>query len=237
MSKSLLSIGADAKTVKGEKLGYKTGILYLAPVKESGIMNTCPHASAGCAKACLFTAGRGAMDNVRNPRIEKTKRFKSNPAQFVEDIAADIERETRRAKKNGFEFCVRLNGTSDIPWENVKGADGLNLMQRFPETQFYDYTKSVARVLFMLDGGMPDNYSLTFSRSEENENAALDLACAGGNIAVVFSSSTLPVKWRGHRVIDGDASDLRFLDKRPRIVGLKAKGKARHDRSGFVVQL
>lgn len=236
MGKSLLSIGADAKTVKGEKLGYKTGILYLAPVGESLVMNTCPNASAGCAAACLFTAGRGSMKNVKNPRIEKTRRFKSDPSQFVEYLAKDIEREAKKASRGGFQFCVRLNGTSDLPWENIKGGDGKSLMERFPETRFYDYTKSVERMRRALNGDMPGNYSLTFSRSEENENDAIDIAGAGGNVAVVFSGD-LPRKWRGNRVIDGDKSDLRFLDPAPRIVGLKAKGKARKDTSGFVVQL
>jgi len=38
-SDNLLSISADAKTSKGEKMGFLTGILYLAPYKTISIYN------------------------------------------------------------------------------------------------------------------------------------------------------------------------------------------------------
>ena len=37
-------------------------------------------------------------------------------------------------------------------------------------------------------------------------------------------------------VIDGDETDLRFLDMQNSIVALKAKGKAIKDNSGFVIR-
>ena len=85
-----------------------------------------------------------------------------------------------------------------------------------------------------LKGSLPSNYHLTFSRSEANEAQALDVLKAGGNVACVFSGS-LPETYLGFRVINGDESDLRFLDPSGVIVGLKAKGKAKKDASGFVI--
>jgi len=235
---NLLSKG-DAKTIKGEKAGYLTGILYLAPYNLAG-RNVCPHASPGCAEACLFSAGMGAFESVQNARIAKTKAFFRDPKGFVETLAQDIDGLKRRASRRGLSPCVRLNGTSDIPWENMGGQIGVNLMKRFPEIPFYDYTKNPARARAFLEGRLPANYSLTFSRSECNGETALDLAKAGANVAVVFATkkgSTLPATWGGRRVVDGDKDDLRFLDGRGCIVGLRAKGKARKDETGFVVPI
>lgn len=229
----------DAKTSKGEAAGYLTGILYLAPFNLSG-RNVCPHASEGCAAACLFSAGMGAFANVQDARIAKTKAFFRDPKAFVETLAQDIEALKRKAARLGLSPCVRLNGTSDLPWENLGGQLGVCLMRRFPEIAFYDYTKNPARVRAWLEGRMPANYSLTFSRSECNGETALELAKAGANVAAVFATkkgSKLPKSWAGRPVIDGDVNDLRFLDPKGRIVGLRAKGKAKQDESGFVVQI
>lgn len=229
----------DAKTSKGEAAGYLTGILYLAPFNLSG-RNVCPHASDGCAAACLFSAGMGAFSNVQDARIAKTKAFFRDPKAFVETLAQDIEALKRKAARLGLSPCVRLNGTSDLPWENLGGQIGVCPMRRFPEIPFYDYTKNPARVRAWLEGRMPANYSLTFSRSECNGETALELAKAGANVAAVFATkkgSKLPKVWGGRPVIDGDVNDLRFLDPKGRIVGLRAKGKAKQDVSGFVVQI
>lgn len=228
----------NAKTTKGESLGFLTGILYLAPSDLSG-RNVCPHASEGCIAACLFSAGMGAFSNVKDARIAKTRAFFRDPKAFVETLAEDIAALERRARKLGLEPCVRLNGTSDLPWENLGGQIGVSLMARFPHIRFYDYTKNPARARAYLAGRLPANYSLTFSRSECNGETALELAKAGGNVAVVFAckkGDKLPRKWAGRQVVDGDLHDLRFLDGRGRIVGLRAKGKAKKDESGFVVQ-
>ena len=227
----------NAKTTKGESLGYLTAILYLAPSSLSG-RNVCSHASEGCIQACLFSAGMGAFSNVQDARVAKTKAFFANPKQFVEDLAKDIEAAQRKAAREGLELCVRLNGTSDLPWENLGGQAGVCLMRRFPGVRFYDYTKNPARIRAFLAGRMPENYSLTFSRSECNGETALELAKAGANVAVVFATKKgedLPATWAGRPVVDGDLHDLRFLDGRGRIVGLRAKGKAKKDESGFVV--
>lgn len=224
----LLSVGSDAKTVKGEKLGYMTGILYLAPHKESGVMNTCANATPSCIAACLFTAGRGTFSNVRNARIAKTVFFGKDQAGFFEQLSKDIVALTKKAVKASMTPCVRLNGTSDIPWEYF------SVMQSFPEIQFYDYTKSYPRMMLFLAGEMPKNYHLTFSRTGDNDKAVAHVLENGGNVAAVFH--TIPTEWNGYKVVNGDLSDLRFGDEHGVVVGLKAKGKARKDKtSGFVI--
>ena len=225
-----LSIDTNAKTVKGRKKGYMTGILYLAPANQSGAINTCPHASDGCRAACLYTAGRGAFDSVKNARIKKTLAFVADRGAFVDQLAKDVAFIIRKAKREDMTPCIRLNGTSDLPWENW------GIMQKFPDITFYDYTKNPNRMRRYLAGEMPANYHLTFSRSESNHAACADIAKRGGNIAAVFTGKELPTEWEGRKVISGDESDLRFTDPQGVWVGLKAKGKARKDQSGFAIE-
>jgi hypothetical protein len=231
---TLLSIGSDAKTVKGEKLGYYTAIQYLAPSDESGVMNTCPNASAGCRAACLYTAGfAGVYKSVNESRMNRTKSFFENRNNHLLQIINEIKSLIKKAAKDGKVPCIRLNGTSDIAWESVK-YDGKNMMEHFPDIQFYDYTKNPNRMKRFIQGKLPKNYSLTFSRSEENQKHVDEILALGGNVAVVFRNA-LPSTYLGKTVINGDESDLRFNDGENVIVGLTQKGKAKKDESGFVV--
>jgi hypothetical protein len=227
----LLGINTNYKTVKSEKVGVLTGIIYMAPYNLSG-KNVCPGASAGCAAACLNTAGRGAMGVVQKARLKKTNRFWDDRGQFLQDLAAEIAKLQKQAAAKGLKAAVRLNGTSDLPYERYKVGDtGMNIMQLFPEVQFYDYTKLENRIVGQQ---LPANYHLTFSRAEDNDHK-LDDVLKHTSAAVVFSGE-LPETWRGYPVIDGDEHDARFTDAGPGvIIGLTAKGKARHDSSGFVV--
>lgn len=224
---------ANAKTQKGERRGWLTGILYLVPADGSGLGNLCPHASAGCRAACLFTAGRGVFPQTRAARLRKTRLFfELGAARFVDLLADDVARLVAMARRRRLRPCVRLNGTSDLPWERMRGSDGLTLMERFPRVRFYDYTKRPDR------DAVHANYHLTFSRSESNEAQALRELGRGRAVAVVFDTrkgEPLPAAWRGFPVIDGDDSDLRFLDAPGVVVGLRAKGKAKADAAGFVV--
>ena len=227
----LLGINTNYKTVKSEKVGVLTGIIYMSPYNLSG-KNVCPGASAGCAAACLNTAGRGAMGVVQKARLKKTNRFWDDRGQFLQDLAAEIAKLQKQAEAKGLKAAVRLNGTSDLPYERYKVGDtGMNIMQLFPEVQFYDYTKLENRIVGQQ---LPANYHLTFSRAEDNDHKLADVL-KHTSAAVVFSGE-LPETWRGYPVIDGDEHDARFTDAGPGvIIGLTAKGKARHDSSGFVV--
>jgi hypothetical protein len=220
------------KTVKGRKRGYETFVLYLAPGKVSGYQ-VCPMASKGCLDSCLFSAGYGKMDYVRNARIKKTKLFFEDRDKFMSFLVSDIKAAVRSAKRKGLTPAIRLNGTSDIRWENYgvvcsdTGKVYPNLMTMFPDVQFYDYTKLPNRKR------IPENYHLTFSRSEENDNLLTKAIKNGLNVAVVFDS--LPETYMGLPVYNGDSDDLRFEDPRSVIIGLKAKGDAKKDVSGFVI--
>jgi len=234
---SLLTVG-NPKTAKGEARGYLTAVLHLAPADAAGGPTVCPMATAGCKAACLNTAGRGGIfkagertNVIQEARKRRTREYHADPAAFAERLAGDVARHVARARRAGLTPAVRVNGTSDLP--RLAHA----MAKRFPDVQFYDYTKIPrpwARTL--------PNYHLTFSRSEDNWRGALSAAEQavrhGVSVAVVFSTRRgrpLPSYFAGHLVVDGDMSDLRFLDARGVVVGLRAKGRARRDTSGFVV--
>lgn len=235
--KSLLSIDTNSKTVKGQKYGFMTGILYLAPHTISG-HNTCAMAKvAQCDKACLYSAGRGAFTNVQLSRINKTKYFYQDRQNFMYQLATDIAKLVKKANKANMIPLVRLNGTSDIKWENVRfdygiGNESVTIFELFPDVQFYDYTKIANRT------SLPDNYDLTFSYSGVEAYApyAQQAKANGMRIAVVFRKrDSIPNTFMGLECVDGDDSDIRHLDPKGAIVALYAKGKAKTDSTGFVV--
>jgi hypothetical protein len=236
MPRELLTT-SNPKTAKGERAGYLTAALHLAPVALSG-RNVCPHATAGCAAACLNTAGRGHMPANQLARIRRTRFWARDRVGFMATLVGELEIHERRADKRGLKAAARPNALSDLPWERfpVKrgGVEYPHIFAAFPRIRFYDYTKwpiSKRRI-----DGIP-NYSLTFSLAEDNDHHAADVLAAGGNVAVVFAGP-LPERFSvagvEAPVIDGDVNDLRFTDPPGAIVGLSAKGRAIHDRSGFV---
>jgi len=239
----LLGLDTNAKTVKGERYGIKTAILYLVPSIGSGF-NLCAMAEiARCAAPCLFSAGRGAMNCVMLSRLRKTLYFLQYRELFMAQLAKEIAAYQAQAQRQGWKLVVRLNGTSDIRWENIAmpghwGLAGDNIFRAFPAVQFYDYTKIANR------RNIPANYDLTFSYSGAPEYAPyVARAVANGErIAVVFRNRAIVdamlangESFLGLPVVDGDDSDIRHLDPRGAVVALYAKGKARQDKSGFVV--
>lgn len=229
---AMLRLDGSVKVIKGNKLGYRTAILYLAPYTMSG-HNVCPNAAtAKCFEACLNTAGRGAMKTVEMSRLRKTLFF----LQFRDEALAMIKNEVRafekHAAKNDYALLVRLNGTSDLRWENY------GIMQAFPGVQFYDYTKLANRK------NVPANYDLTFSYSGVPEfqtqvrlaiAANMRLAVVFRNRAIVESMLATGAAFQGLPVVDGDDTDVRHIDPQASAVALYAKGKAKRDYSGFVV--
>lgn len=218
----------NTKLIKGEKQGWLTLGLSLAPFTMSG-KNLCPHASLGCSTACLFSAGRGRFENVKNARMAKAKFFNENQPQFLAQLEKEIALGVKRANKLGQKLAIRLNVLSDIAWER------LGIIHKFSDVQFYDYTKNPFRAMQFAAGKLPSNYHLTFSRSETNQEAVINVLNAGGNAAVVFNK--LPESWMGKPVINGDETDLRFTDGKNVVVGLIAKGEAKKDKTGFVVMV
>lgn len=237
----LMGIDANAKTIKGQPYGYMTGIMYMAPEKSSGVMDLCVLASKGCTFSCLFRAGKAAFDKgVMPSRIHRTWRFWYDRNEYLHDLHKEITGVVNAAAKAGMVPVVRLNGTGDLPWEAYRyEKDGVfgNLMEHFPGVTFYDYSKLGNRARDFAAGRLPPNYHITFSRSEDNEEEAVEVLKAGGNVSVVFRDG-LPAKWKGFEVINGDESDLRFMDKPGTVVGLIAKGKpGKADDSGFVLDI
>lgn len=230
---NLLSCGSNAKTIKGDGSEYLTAIMYLTPWKSAGI-NVCAMAEqAKCIDGCLNTAGRGQMSSVQVGRARKTQWFATDRAGFMAQLYADLTSFLAYCTKRDIHPCVRLNGTSDIRWELI-GVNGYrNVMDAFPSITFYDYTKIGNR------RNIPANYHLTWSYSASNPKYAEIHAMAkanGMNIAVVFrNKGGIPAVFLGLPTIDGDRDDMRFLDPKGVVVALYAKGKAKQDQSGFVV--
>lgn len=220
----LLSKGTS--NTKIAKNSIESYIMHLSPYKQNSFgKNVCGHASLGCATACLNTAGRGAFSNVQNARIKKTDLFISDSKLFLSMLYADLQRANKR------NVAMRLNGTSDLDFISLLRVKlGVDVLNELSNIQFYDYTKNIKRAMKYL--GTP--YHLTFSRSETNDAECLEYLNAGGQVAVVFDK--LPETWHGFKVIDGDDDDLRYLDMGGVVIGLKAKGKAKQDTSGFVVK-
>jgi hypothetical protein len=228
---TLLSVGTNIKTAKGDAKGeYLTAILYMAPHKQnSSGVNLCPKATKGCSEACLYTAGRGRFDTVKKARIRKADWFVKDRDGFIKQLIHELLLFSAKARKQGLKPAVRLNGTTDIQWERY-----IN-MSLFPEITFYDYTKflPVERQKAL---ELP-NYRLTYSKSETTDDLSVQ-GCVklGVNVAVVFRGP-LPKTYLGIPVINGDEDDMRFLDPKGVIVGLSAKGDAKKDTSGFVIQV
>ena len=223
---------ANPKTAKSILLNFLTLILHLAPAKLSGY-EVCACRSFGCTIGCLNTAGRGRMTAVQVARVKRTRYFFEHRESFKRDIVKELTSFVRKCDKHNLQPAVRLNGTSDIVWENVWPE----LFLLFPQITFYDYTKYVKRC--SKGWALPSNYSLTFSRSETNDTDCIKVLNDGiCNVAAVFSGKNYPATWFNKPTYSADDTDLRFLDPKGGHVGcLYAKGKAKRDDTGFVIQL
>lgn len=213
------------KTDKGEKYGITTYMVYLAPHKLSGY-NVCPYATKECINSCIHETGHVRLEKlsghttIEKCRIKKTHLFKINPNFFMTWVIAEIAASSILAAKKGNKFAVRLNGTSDIKYEDIK-YEGKNIFEIFPHITFYDYTKVPNRKI----DNYP-NYSLTFSYTGKNVASCLFALDQGQNVAIVFNvkrGQSLPDFWRNYPVLDGDLYDYRPADQKQSIVGLRFK--------------
>lgn len=223
----LLSNGkSNSKIAKNLKI-IDSYILHLSPYKQNSYgKNVCAHASVGCASACLNTAGRGAFSNVQSARVRKTDWLLSDSTAFLQQLLKELIIINSKGKA-----AVRLNGTSDLDFiDLIQRKLDVDVVKSLTNIKFYDYTKNFKRAMKYLGS----DYHLTLSRSEDNDDKCIEYLRAGGNVAAVFNN--LPQTWNGFTVIDGDENDLRYLDYKNVVVGLVAKGKAKKDTSGFVIQ-
>jgi hypothetical protein len=229
MKLNLISNGrSNPKTEKSNKQSdqYLTFILHLRPINTK----ICPFQNvAKCKNACLNTAGLGGVyPSIQKARQRKTDLFLNDRNEFMRQLFADIVKIEKHCIKKGKTPAIRLNGTSDIQYELIK-VNGLNVFDTFPKITFYDYTKIPNRKVSHIK-----NYVLTWSYSEANKKYSNYFNTVPNNSAVVFRDK-LPKTFKGKKVINGDLTDLRFLDPINVIVGLKAKGQAKKDYSGFVI--
>ena len=217
----------SAKSQKCNKVGVLARVLFLTP----GAF--CPAATRGCLQACLgHTSGRMQMPTHAACRDKRAALYLGNPKVFLQMLSVDLSRLVADARTANLRSAARLNGTSDLAWEERHPE----LFEDFPAVAFFDYTKVITRMKNSLRrDGWPDNYHLTFSAAPGNHTAARQILDTGGNVAVVFWPK-VPATFWGFSVVDCDSHDARFLDPQGVVVGLTAKGLARVDRSGFTVR-
>lgn len=222
--------GISAKLIKNEiKENTLTYCIYLAPANTSGY-NVCPASTLECRKGCLATSGRAGMDLktganiIKNARIKKSKLFVENQNFFMNWLAKEIVSARMKAIKNKMNFAVRLNGTSDIDWNNVRFINGKTIFEIFYDVEFYDYTKNKNKFK-----NKPANYHLTLSYTGRNWTACKEILDNKENVAMVFNipnNKPLPKEYKGYEVVNGDITDLRIKDRKGVIVGLHWKNIA-----------
>lgn len=248
----LSSPESNPKVAKNGKVDVLASPMHLAPYNLSGFQ-VCAQASDGCAAACLHTAGNPVyMEHKAKSRKAKTRAYFQCRDAWLAVLAFEIMSLERKAIAKGMVPAIRLNATSDLPFERRKVTiDGVEtgLMEAFPDVQFYDYTKITKRAIAWAKGNMPANYHLTFSRNEDNDSDVTRVLEAGGNVTIVFDHrmhkatteagvfhGLKSFPWEGVQTIDGDTHDYRPADPVGCIVALKAKGDAKTDTSGFVIR-
>ena len=231
---------SNAKTEKNDR---ETHILYLIPTdKNSKKKNLCPFASKGCATACLVSAGRGKMSNVKKGRNNKTEYFVQDPKTFTAQLILEIEFLRIRAKRDGKQIAVRLNGTADIDFLHLfKKYHNWNYQEKAvtpgtdaPGIIFYDYTPNPHKYKRYKGS----KYALIFSKKEDNDEDVQKVLSEGGKVSAVFKGK-LPKTYKGIKVVNGDLRDDLIIDivqnPEPIIIGLKAKGDAKKDKTGFTI--
>lgn len=184
-------------------------------------INLCAGSSKECRQACLVFAGQnGAAFYNTVIKLARTHALFGDPVAFMRMLVLAIDKFEKKAHREGSTPYFRLNVLSDIPWE--LWAPGI--FEQFPRLQFYDYTKVPGR-------RPPKNYDLTFSFSGTNMNDVRSeirhrratfvfLLPVGYDTAMDYA---LPESFMGMPVVDGDLSDVRPLDPKHSIVGLRWK--------------
>ena len=224
----------SAKMTKSFNHNVATYCLYLAPsnmaerTKKGTRINVCPM-STHCKELCLNSSGHNKADilshgkensrqsDINKCRIKKTKLFYNDRDLYMDILIHEITRDRKYAQNNGMEFSVRLNGTSDLSPE-IMCKDGKNILEIFPDVQFYDYTKVPNRIKLMK---LYPNYDITFSFDGYNWDTCEEFLNNGGKVAVVFDSEKMPAYYKGYKVVDANEYDMRYLDPNGCIMGLE----------------
>ena len=223
-------LGAVAQSAKlRHSLYHKVSTygIYLASADLSGF-NVCPN-SEYCKDNCLNGSGHNRVnrlskkDTIDRSRTIKTRLLFANKEVFMRIMIHEIEKERKKAENNGTFFSIRLNCTSDIN-PIAFTLNGKNILEIFPDIQFYDYTKVLNRIAL---AKKYSNYDITWSidGSEKNREIGLELLKNGGRVAVVYGENDMPKTWYGYECGNGDETDYRPSDIAP-VCALKFKKTA-----------
>ena len=223
-------LGAVAQSAKlRHSLYHKVSTygIYLASADLSGF-NVCPN-SEYCKDNCLNGSGHNMVDRlskkgtIDRSRTIKTRLLFANKEVFMRIMIHEIEKERKKAENNGTFFSIRLNCTSDIN-PIAFTLNGKNILEIFPDIQFYDYTKVLNRIAL---AKKYSNYDITWSidGSEKNREIGLELLKNGGRVAVVYGENDMPKTWYGYECCNGDETDYRPSDIAP-VCALKFKKTA-----------
>jgi hypothetical protein len=215
-----------AKAAKAQKESWMNAVLYLTPSTKIGLpgVNLCGADTAACQMACLDDSGRLGRIYGQKAMAARTLYLLFHKELFIERLFEEVEALERFCARHGMRLALRLNGTSDRPWESVRYGRVIQaITEGFPKVRLYDYTKHFMRATprYRAYHGI-ERYHLTFSFSGSNWPQCQKLLQEKINVAVPFAR-TMPTHFRRYRVHDGDRHDLRFLDPTPRVVGLRFK--------------
>lgn len=218
-------VNNSTKHEKAFKYNEMVYTIYLAPAKSSGY-EVCPGRTAECTLLCLNESGRNKMNTerevIRNSRIKKTRLFHEEHQFFVKWVFEEIKLARKKAEKLNYRFSVRLNNTSDISPEDFyilnENGTRVNILEYFNDVKFYDYTKVPERLELTKKYS---NYDLTFSFSGTNKFDCLQMLKNDVRVSVVFK--VVPETFWGYPVVNGDNYDMRYLDPKQSIIGLKFK--------------
>ena len=212
--KKLLTDGSN--NTKTAKNSLHTYYLSLQPASNNTLKeNLCKFSTKECREQCLQFAGRQPFSNVVLSRSKKTEYFVNAKVAFIEELWSELTVLNKKGK-----CAVRLNLLSDVNWQEEFFKVNISYkLDKLGNIQLYDYTKDHIKLL----NNTVKNYHFTLSFSGYNwRECERILKEKRGNISMVFKN-TLPLQYRGYKVIDGDISDERYLDPSNVIVGLKYK--------------
>ena len=273
---TLLTVNNNPKTNPDLAIGYLIGTLYLAPQKNIlnaphyGIqydpkainlakINLCKNATTGCSTACLYHQGafKHALfqkNKVKQARLKRTLKFLTQRDSFFEKLIKEIKALKRKAKRKELTPMLSLNGTSDILWEKesftYKEKEYKNIMELFPEIDFFDYTKYD---ILKSRKKLPKNYHLTYSRAGTHRGKLIDdwttlttYLNKNINIAIVCTK-TIKEKllenntYENYKIINGDlyhnrVKDKPLKDEKGTIILLEVNLKTDINSSGFILQ-
>lgn len=241
-------LSANSKLRKG--LGrYRAIGLALAPWKFSGKGNLCGAASAGCIDACNgLWSGMNVTPSTRFALIGRARLWMEFRALFLRKLREELANFQRLCIRTGRIPAVRLNVSSDIPFERVAPE----IFAEFPRIRFYDYTAYAADNR----SALPGNYQLAHSWKETTTFAYVESVIgAGRNIVVPFDSAYAPArklfgalpetvvfhcrhsgKTLTVRVVNGDKHDFRMRETDGSGVCVGLHGKSGRGRVSAAVE-